>query len=63
MLAHAVLILTLAAAAFAAVPVPATPCVVGDETCAVGIEMRVCVTEPCDTATVCVGFGLYCTKF
>lgn len=39
----------------------AAPCVLGDRTCLVGIEWVVCVTEPCDPATVCVGYGRVCT--
>lgn len=38
-------------------------CLVGDdrERCLVSVEWIVCVTEPCDAAIVCVGYGRSCT--
>lgn len=65
MMARAVLaatLLTLVAFSFAPTASAAVPCVVGDQpqSCAVSVEMRVCVTEPCDEVDVCLLFGRVC---
>lgn len=69
MMARAVLVaLSLALLAIAAAPTAeARPpvvqdCVVGSSQpeCLVSVQMVVCVTDPCDTMTVCAGYGRVC---
>ncbi|HUR25109.1 MAG TPA: hypothetical protein VM327_03730 [Candidatus Thermoplasmatota archaeon] len=57
-LLSSVLIGVAAAPTAAAAP----PCVVGSsmQSCAVGIQTVVCVTDPCDTMDVCVAYGRVC---
>lgn len=60
LLAFLVALLGLSAAPTVAASEP--PCVVGasEPNCAVSIQMRVCVTDPCDTMDVCVAYGRVC---
>ncbi|MEA3165757.1 MAG: hypothetical protein QOJ26_623 [Thermoplasmata archaeon] len=66
MMARAVLLLSLVAligfTAAAPTAAAAPPCVVGSnmQSCAVGIQTVVCVTDPCDTMDVCLAYGAVC---
>jgi hypothetical protein len=60
LLASLVALLGLAAAPTAAASDP--PCVVGasEPNCAVSVQYRVCVTDPCDEMDICVAYGRVC---
>jgi hypothetical protein len=67
MMARAVLLASLVTLVGFSVAAPAAsasepPCVVGasEPDCAVSVQMRVCVTDPCDTMDVCVAYGRAC---
>lgn len=61
LLATSLVLLGLAVAAPTAAAAD-DPCVVGasEPNCAVSVQYRVCVTEPCDEMDLCVLYGLYC---
>ena len=56
------LLLMTAGVALMPTATAAEKCVVGNDerTCAVSVSWVVCVTDPCDPARVCVGYGRYC---
>lgn len=65
MMARALLVATLVALiGISAAPTAAAapPCVVGSSEpgCAVSVQFRECVTDPCDTMDVCVAYGRVC---
>lgn len=66
MMARAVLLAFLVALiGLSAAPTAAAsedPCVVGPtpSRCAVSVQFRECVTDPCDTMDVCVAYGRVC---
>lgn len=65
-MARAVLLATLVALLGFSVAAPtaaaAPACVVGSSEpgCAVSVQVRECVTDPCDTMDVCVAYGRVC---
>ncbi len=58
LLALGIVLLGLAAAPEAA----AEPCAVGasEPNCLVSVQLRECVTDPCDTMDLCVAYGRLC---